>query len=336
MLCEIGFQQIRDSFHYGYYGQFKVVVDKTDGYINATKLCSDGGKKFCHWSETKISKELLNTLQQFNFTQSINCDEETQEPWSIGYYLPVSQVTKYVHTFNLSDEDKAISGTYVHPLIIPHIACWVSPMFALKAASIINFFIVEEWKAKLDASERSAAQFLATIHQQQLAIEDAQQSANTAQQALQHAEERVNDVVNVKKEVIGNLDDKLCTKIREKQIWSTTHSFSLIKLNDENSQRPFYVIRCQGRRMNAAIKKLRRKHPAAEVLFLHRKIPNAVNLYTRLKTQKVVKSTHNYCTPTCDEQQLLFHLSSLCGTDYPTSNTAPLNNNRVLIEENSQ
>jgi hypothetical protein len=328
MLSQIAFTQIRDNYYYGYYGLFRVVVDKTDGYINASKLCIDGGKQFYHWKESKAAKELLNTLQRFTFNQAFD-DESTQEPWSIAHYAPVSQITRLVQTFNASDEDKIISGTYVHPLIIPHIACWVSPMFALKAASIINFFIVEEYKAKLEASERSAALFLQEIHQQQLAIEDAQQSANTAQQALVSAEERLNDAVlvaNVKKEVANVLDDKLCSKIREKQVWSTTHSFSMVKLNDENSQRPFYVIRCQGRRMNAAIKKLRRKHPEAEVLFLQRKIPNAVNLYSRLKAQKIVHSAHNYCTPTCDEHQLLYHLCSLCGTTYPPSNTAPLNN----------
>src|ERR1700722_2375837 len=64
MLSELGFQPIRDSFYYGYYGQFRVVIDKQNGYINATKLCSDGGKNFFHWKETKVSKELIETLIQ--------------------------------------------------------------------------------------------------------------------------------------------------------------------------------------------------------------------------------------------------------------------------------
>ena len=74
MLSELGFQPIRDSFYYGYYGQFRVVIDKQDGYIYATKLCSDGGKNFYHWKESKVSKELVSTLQQ-----AIDLDE-TQEP----------------------------------------------------------------------------------------------------------------------------------------------------------------------------------------------------------------------------------------------------------------
>ena len=114
MLSEIGFTQIRDNYYYGYYGQFRVVVDKSDGFINATKLCSDGGKQFYHWNESKMSKDLISTLQQFNFNLSVDLDE-SREPWSMANYAPTPNVTKHIHTFNVSEEDKAISGTYCHP-----------------------------------------------------------------------------------------------------------------------------------------------------------------------------------------------------------------------------
>src|ERR1700727_3055539 len=115
MLSQITFTQIRDNYYYGYYGLFRVVVDKTDGYINASKLCIDGGKQFYHWKESKAAKELLNTLQRFTFNQAFD-DESTQEPWSIAHYAPVSQITRLVQTFNASDEDRIISGPYVYPL----------------------------------------------------------------------------------------------------------------------------------------------------------------------------------------------------------------------------
>src|SRR5271167_2776178 len=152
MLSQICFRQIQDNFWYGQYGNFDVVIDKSNGFVNATKLCSDGGKHFYHWKESKVSKELIKTLEQWNFNLALE-DDESREPWAISSYAPVKEVVKSVITLNISDEDKAISGTYCHPLLIPHIACWVSPTFALKSSSIINYFITEEWQCRLQAAE---------------------------------------------------------------------------------------------------------------------------------------------------------------------------------------
>ncbi len=34
-----------------------------------------------------------------------------------------------------------IRGTYVHPLLIPHIASWISPEFAIKVSEIVNYHL---------------------------------------------------------------------------------------------------------------------------------------------------------------------------------------------------
>jgi KilA-N domain/Protein of unknown function (DUF3627) len=341
MLSELGFQPIRDSFYYGYYGQFRVVIDKQDGYINATKLCSDGGKNFFHWKETKVSKELIETLIQSNYNLTLD-SEETLEPWSVAHYAPVADVMRIVKTFNISDQDKAISGTYCHPLLIPHIACWISPSFALKASSIINFFLIEEWRTKLMASEQAANELLnnlqntrQTLENIQVDLDDVNDFASKTLLDLDASEEfnanlidmlnEKNEEISVKQEAVSQLEGVVVEKAKERQVWASTHAFSMVKLNDEKSAHPFYVIRCQNRRMNGAITKLRRKFPQATVVYQHKKVPNAVNLYTRLKDHKSVKHTHNYCTPTCSEDQLLYLLNSLCGSTYPATNTTPLN-----------
>src|SRR3981189_3507622 len=66
MACTISnvcFEQIRDNYWYGAYGEFRVVMMKDCGYINATKMCADGGKEFYNWSRLKSSAELARTLQ---------------------------------------------------------------------------------------------------------------------------------------------------------------------------------------------------------------------------------------------------------------------------------
>jgi hypothetical protein len=326
MLSEIGFQEISGDYHYGYYGPFRVILDKSNGFINATKLCSFGGKEYKDWSRLKGSQELVETLQRNQILNSIQSLQASAIADGTAQYCPLPAVCKCIQTSNVTDTDRLISGTYCHPLLIPHIACWVSPNFALMVSEIINYFFVEEWRAKLAASEQSAAQLL-------LSLQEAQESATSAQLALEEQKNQLELMEVKQEEVVAKLDENEDTRIREKQAWSTTHAFSMMKLNTGNCRRPYYAIRCQGKRMSAAITKLRRKFPDAEVIYQQRKVPNTVNLYNRLKDRKAVEHTRNFCTPTCTEEELLYLLNSLCGTYYPGSNTAPFNN--YLNVENS-
>ena len=59
-LNDVCFEQIRDTFYYGMFGEFKLVVDKKTGCFNATKLCADGGKEFRKWSRLEKSKKLID------------------------------------------------------------------------------------------------------------------------------------------------------------------------------------------------------------------------------------------------------------------------------------
>lgn len=39
-LNDICYEQIKDNFYYGKFGDFKLVIDKDTGCFNATKLCN--------------------------------------------------------------------------------------------------------------------------------------------------------------------------------------------------------------------------------------------------------------------------------------------------------
>ena len=53
-------------------------------------------------------------------------------------------VCKRIQTENLSDEERLISGTYSHPLLIPHIARWVSANFAVMDIEVVNNYFIAE------------------------------------------------------------------------------------------------------------------------------------------------------------------------------------------------
>ena len=59
MLSEVCFQQIKGDYWYGGYGPFRVIMHKSNGFINATKMCTSGGKEYRDWIRTKTSQELI-------------------------------------------------------------------------------------------------------------------------------------------------------------------------------------------------------------------------------------------------------------------------------------
>ena len=64
-----------------------------------------------------------------------------------------SLTCKVVQSDNTIDGGNIISGTYVHSLLIPHIACWISVDFALKVSEVINGYIVYEYMRKAEDLE---------------------------------------------------------------------------------------------------------------------------------------------------------------------------------------
>src|SRR5271163_1952607 len=59
------FEQIQGNYWYGAYGEFRVVMMKDCGWVNATKMCASGGKRFENWAANDSSKRLIKALQNF-------------------------------------------------------------------------------------------------------------------------------------------------------------------------------------------------------------------------------------------------------------------------------
>ena len=113
----IRIDKINDDFSYGKFGDFEMVIMNKNKYMNATKLCNNASKKFSNWTENSTSIDIITELAKY-----LNMDE--------------SELIKK----NMSGSYDS-RGSYVHPLLITHIACWCGPNFAIK----ISIWI-EEWK----------------------------------------------------------------------------------------------------------------------------------------------------------------------------------------------
>ena len=62
-LSEICFEQIKGNYWYGAYGEFKVIMMKDCGWVNATKLCNQGGKLLKNWKRLEGTKQLFKVFE---------------------------------------------------------------------------------------------------------------------------------------------------------------------------------------------------------------------------------------------------------------------------------
>jgi hypothetical protein len=308
MISDICFEQIQGNFWYGQYGQFKVVMMKDSGYVNASKLCKDGGKLFKNWLANDSSKRLIQALEDelgHEASQSIKTENVeaglTCGDQPAGFPASTSKALEIVHGGNYHEEGTLISGSYIHALLIPHVACWVSPHFSLAVSRIVNNFYCVEYTSKL-----------AEAAQRELAVKDGQISSLRG------------DLVEVDAARV-QVTEAFTKKRVDWDKWRQSHAFSLLQLHDTSAKYPFYVIRCKRTIMNARIKILRKKHPRAVVIFQHRKVPNGINLYNRLKVAKQIVWRVNYCMPRNSEHELLAAIREMCGADYPAEIHFPIN-----------
>lgn len=115
------YQCIKDSFYYGMFGDFKIVIDKDTGYFNATKLCEQGGKNYETWTSLDKTKNMISYYYESKITEMY-----------IGYVIEGNEEDELI---------KQITGTYVPKELFLEIASWVSFDFYDKCNDIIINFI---------------------------------------------------------------------------------------------------------------------------------------------------------------------------------------------------
>src|SRR5271155_1523965 len=129
---------INDDYSYGCFLKTQIVIKHDDGFINATKLCSNAGKTFSHWKRTKQAQDLIaNYIQQFPNTTAHDLFKEKK---------------------NGKGDGLITSGMYVHPDIIIHIAIWAAPRIANELSHIVQHKVNRQWKAMAPAKKDEAYQ----------------------------------------------------------------------------------------------------------------------------------------------------------------------------------
>lgn len=151
---DIAFEVIDGNYYWGKYGDFKVIINIKTGYINATKLClmavnkNGQPKQLFAWKQNNATNELLDEVAS---SLRILRDDVMKVPTD----LPIE-----------------LRGTYVHPKLIPHIAMWASPQFAVKVSDIINAHIVREYKESIRQKDDKIDELMRKVDEQSKQISE--------------------------------------------------------------------------------------------------------------------------------------------------------------------
>jgi hypothetical protein len=117
---DICYEHIFKSYWYAKYGTFTVIIHKELGYVNATQLCKAHDKQFYNWYANKGVKTMVQALAA------------RQTPPIVAEQMMITvKGGSGAHA-------KIVAGSYVHPVLIPHIMSWMDAAFANVVSDMIN------------------------------------------------------------------------------------------------------------------------------------------------------------------------------------------------------
>lgn len=262
-ITKLAYESIDDTYSHAEYGDFKVIMNIKTGYINATKLCADGEKQLKNWLRNDHATELIECFK----SQGLNNERLT---------MTVS-----------GGQNTTIRGTYAHPDLIPHIASWVSPKFAIKVSKIVNEFLIrerEEVIRRLTGEKSELIQMLEESnkrreneHKESLKIYNDMMAQH--HKTHNHIEELQTtlDTVNSRIEIV--VDEVVPPSIRVE----LHEEIGIMELNDSTSKYTHKVFCRQNKSANNAKNRILRDYPQATLFREINPSPNSKNFLHNLK-----------------------------------------------------
>lgn len=96
------------------YNGHQIQVDSESGYWNATQMCQANGKKLSHWRKLKTTEEYIQEL-------------------AADAGIPASELLSIRKGGNSQEQ-----GTWIHRLLVWHLAQWISAKFYLRCNKHID------------------------------------------------------------------------------------------------------------------------------------------------------------------------------------------------------
>ncbi|ARE67738.1 SWPV1-139 [Shearwaterpox virus] len=302
-------REIDERFCYIKYDKFDLIMMKENRFINATKLCKLGGKDFHRWKRLDGSKELMIKVTEMN------------EIWKSASPRSGGGIIIEINGSNQYTEYD-IAGSYVHQDLIPHIASWISPLFAIKVSKIINCYVSGKYEFNLKEKENKIDELMEllykfndkydrdTLELKELYREQ-RKEAKTLRKINERMEEKYDKDTQELKQGLKELKEenkdlktelkKIEELLRDKVInpSSPNKLHRLVILQKKRDPNSFRTLRVQAKGLDRELDKV--KHDFK--VFFNAYEPNAVSCFNRLKErlleQERVKISYNDFT-LCD------------------------------------
>ena len=302
-LNQIIFEHIDDKYAYGKYGDFKVIMMTKNRYINATKLCKEYNKEFKHWKENKSNQELIIEVEKEIFSAD---------------GIPTVENKSFI-IIN-GGKNQLIKGTYVHELLIPHIASWISSKFAIKVSKIINSYISNEYINEIRDKNNKICNLEEKLN---IIIEDNKETKIINDKLLKSNEELLKQSKKAEKQNrkleqkldeandnLTDIKDELCDsnkklnyackkldvavedRVPKTEEYDKLESIAILKCIKKKALFRYYCIRGQLYHVNKRIKKKTIEEKYEEIIRID-DVTHSVNLWNRLK-EKLRKKVE-YC-----------------------------------------
>ena len=145
-----------ETFTRGTYNGISVIIHDSDGFINATSMCKQFGRKFAKINENHAWLAYLERFEQ----------EYSTIPEMGGWSYQLNK--------GIPDKLKQLRGTYVNPKLINYIAIWASPQYAVVVGKImdkINEYSQATGQTFDETKDELIAQLQARIDEQQQQIQ---------------------------------------------------------------------------------------------------------------------------------------------------------------------
>ncbi len=286
-------------FGLGKYGEFEVyLMMKSDklkgyvsGYINATKLCSLAEKKFPNWLENSKSKSMIKAF-------------------AVASGIP--EATMVVKITTSAKSIAEIRGTYVHPVLVPHIATWASPEFAIKVSEIVNQYhisqVIEEknqlLKKKQDKIDRMTVKIdkILKINKKILAKNNEQTEKigkmdNRIKRLLAKNNDMHSDIQDINGKLLmasharvvpnDGLDNNMLVIVK--------NNADPEEYNDHETIYEYNCMRLLRSTYRQSIAKHKSRYPDMEILLSIDYSPNSINLFKRIKERLKNKIEFDRC-----------------------------------------
>ena len=296
-LYDIVFEHINEKYAYGAYGDFKVIMMKKNSYINATKLCSEHNKLFKNWSRNLLNNELINEVKKEINHSNLSMAHKGAVEKNGDIDTNNEEIEPIVTIKGGNKKLQLITGTYVHPLLIPHIASWISPVFAIKVSKIVNEFLITEYKNKLLEKEQEN---LSLINKMDIMLKKMDEQNKKMDEQTKKMDEQTKHMKAETRE-LKEQNNKQMDKLSELQITvnkisNKLNSCAHMPDNNELSDRfvvmksdiDYYVIRAQDRNIYNAIKRQEDKgYKRIKDLIESESIPNSIYLWNTIKDELI-------------------------------------------------